>query len=297
MSAKKLFSLWLCRALLLGILVILSAATSFAWLASLRTSDQPAAFYGGSTDSLKMEIGVTPNGGTETARTFTTLTGATEDGLLLGFSDLSKGTDNYYHIALSDIQFGAIDNFLVLNPENVVYLRLTIPAEIGTNVRFKLYYNSNAAGYHFNIYKNHYDEDEVVTGQQNILDDAADNGAQAAMDGAASVETSGRCFLQYQYCLTSFYVADRAMVDENGEEVLDFGTEVFNFSDYSGEEDSEIALNYSGTYNTVEDRECYYLYLKLTPNLTAFGHAAEFITKYMPCYLTFDIGAQFEVLK
>ncbi len=40
---------------------------------------------------------------------------------------------------------------------------------------------------------------------------------------------------------------------------------------------------------------CYYLYIKVTPNLMAFAHSVDSIADIMPCCVGFDIQAEFEV--
>jgi len=292
-------ALLIYRAAVTFMLLLSVCAASFAWFSARQASDTPAAFGAGTADNMTLEIGQVPhlNNTTapETNRAFTICNTETQ---LLGFENLIQGTDSNYHISLSQMQFGAIDNIYKLNPENIVYLRLTIPAATGKLVNFKLYNQNYSSGYHFNVYKNVYDENENIIGQKNVLEDTSDTRAASNMSSAAALETSsGLYFLHYQYCLTSQYVADGAMVDGNGNEVLDFSnSQIYNFNEFSATSGSQINTQYNGTYRTVGSKQYYYLYLKIYPDLTTFSYSAVYLTEYMPCYITFNIGAEFEVL-
>ena len=45
-------------------------------------------------------------------------------------------------VAIENMSFGTIDNVAQLKPENIVYLRLTVPKECGKKISVSLYYSS-----------------------------------------------------------------------------------------------------------------------------------------------------------
>ena len=284
------------RALMLSLAWIIFGTSAYAWLTSIFKSDVPAGFTGGNSKSLGLEIGTVSNGGTETDRIFSEIASGNEEILMLRFSEPEKAADNKYYINLSDMQFGNIDSITVLNPENIVYLRLTIPRILGNNVHFKLYYNNYASGFNLNIYENLYNENNEIIGSENIFEVLPAAEAEGLKNVLNETKQTKGSFLRFQYSLSPLLIANGQMMDQYGVEVLDFSEEYVGFGEYSELDTGEIIETYSGGYNNIEGNDFYYLYVKITPNLESLGYALQHLTEYIPCFITFSVGAQFEIL-
>ena len=78
-------------------------------------------------------------------------------------------------VAIENMSFGTIDNVAQLKPENIDYIRLTVPKECGQKISVSLYYSSEKF---IRLYKKIEDESENVT-----TSEVTDSGGEYADSG------------------------------------------------------------------------------------------------------------------
>ena len=185
---------------------------------------------------------------------------------------------SHFAVEIENMSFGTIDNVAQLKPENIVYLRLTVPKECGKKISVSLYYSSEKF---IRLYKKIEDESGKVT-----TSEVTDSGVGTPIQNIIGVEgTAGSSYLLYDAVVSD--VAWEA--SEIAEKVTFEGTEkVYKpFSPNTGEVSSKT-LSYDG------DAKNYYVYIKVIPNLSVFAYSIEYLTTYMPCFMYFSIGASFD---
>ena len=191
-------------------------------------------------------------------------------------------------VEIKNMSFGTIDNVAQLKPENIVYLRLTVPKKCGNKISVSLYYSSSAD--FITLYKKIEDE----SGNESIekVEDSADI---AEIIGVESKENAGSSYLLYNAVVSGTAWEAKAIAEK------------IEFKDYNcflpktktGEVSSET-LSYDENAENAESAESaesdenYYVYIKVIPNLSVFAYSIEHLTKYMPCFMYFSIGASFD---
>ena len=198
-------------------------------------------------------------------------------------------------VEIKNMSFGTIDNVAQLKPENIVYLRLTVPKECGKKISVSLYYSS--ADF-ITLYKKIEDESGNVSIEK--VEDSADI---AKIIGVESKENANNSYLLYDAVVSNEaceaneidakFNANEIDAKFNANEIAENIKFAVAEKDYNcflpktGEVSSET-LSYGG------NDENYYVYIKVIPNLSVFAYSIEYLTTYMPCFMYFSIGASFD---
>ncbi|MBQ7315244.1 MAG: hypothetical protein IJW83_04480 [Clostridia bacterium] len=267
-------------------MLVVGSAVSFAWLASYLASGD-VGFRAGELDDLTLEIARVVHDeddeAAEDTRSYTTIDG----------HRIEKNEDGTTHLSvtLANMTFGSIDNVAQLKPENIVYLRLTVPKANGNTVDLRMHYLTNEF---ITLYQPTFDEDGNVTGTKEVED--VEDGLTAAerMESLYDVETAehaGDSYLSYAVLVSNEAIAAGELSS------LDFDTAESNA--FSALTETEVA---DGTYETLtivngaydEAGDFYYVYIRVVPNLSVFAYSIEYISDIMPCNMFFRIGASFE---
>lgn len=271
------------------VLVCTMSFTAYAWFCFVQNSGF-GGFLAGDVDPLVLEMARVEYGKDESYRQYESCTD-----YHIGMSD-PETDGTYYSIVFENLSFGSIDNLSRLKPENIIYLRLTIPKEDGDTVNFKLG-NINKNGSFFDIYKNVYDTDgETVLGQVKL--DSSNPEDAAILEGFNNIQNGegGDCYLQYSYAFSKEAIAPEELSQYETDKKLVFSTPVADFigaEAYDGAPTADLTYDKHGE---LADGENYYLYIKITPNLTAFGRSIEFLAEIMPCYTMFHVKAEIEII-
>ena len=183
-------------------------------------------------------------------------------------------------VAIENMSFGTIDNVAQLKPENIVYLRLTVPKKCGKKISVSLYYSSEKF---IRLYKKIEDESENVT-----TSEVTDSGGSTPIQDIIKVEEAAGS----SYLLYDAVISDAAWKAEEIAENITFAVAEKDYNRFlpkteTGEVSSKT-LSYDG------NAENYYVYIKVIPNLSVFGYSIEHLTTYMPCFMYFSIGASFD---
>lgn len=173
-------------------------------------------------------------------------------------------TNGSFIFEMKSLQLGTVDNLVIMNNDNTVYLRFAFDSELHGNSMATLSAElSDDLGALFHIYDSdgHEVTDETLKNQ--LL--------------ALNQDTP---FLKYQACISA-----EALSPEDDE-----------FSSLPFSEDTLFGtqLELYGNGQQPIDGE-YYIYIKLMPNLTAFAPASELLNTYMPCVILFDTKIQLTV--
>ncbi len=259
------------------ILTFSLVTSSVAWFSVVRSSGN-LGFNAGAQGSLVMHIGTVAVDGEESERSFALCTDNR-----VGISP-PVASDSLYSIKLSDMSFGTIDNLSRLKPENIVYLRLTVPKNNGTRVDMSLKTVDGSGSYFFDVYRNIISADgESIAGQEKL--DASNASDKAVLDGLQAIrDTEGESFLEFSYAFseTSYnQITESAALDFS--DTVQFDTEGVVTANCP----EEVVSNASDNY---------YLYIKITPNLNAFAYSIEYLTPLMPCFVLFNVGVEFDVM-
>ncbi len=191
-------------------------------------------------------------------------------------------------VVLNDVTLGKIDNLVEPKPDNIVYLRLTIPSGTGDTLRFALSYKGT----------NHmafcqYDANGLITALPDS--DTTTLTALKQIEIPADATAPACSYLQYQYVLTDALYAD----GEALEATTPAWSENVNFYEYGYTDadgaDPNISTTDSRIEETVDSTKTYYLYIRVTPNLAAYAAAMNIISQYPVSFMDFDIQMQFEV--
>lgn len=276
-------------ALTAGVAVLLCFVTfsvsTYAWLVNYVFSGN-FGYQAGELDSYKLEIARIPYkeneaDRVETARTYSPCENyhieTNEDGTALA-------------VEIKNMSFGTIDNVAQLKPENIVYLRLTVPKECGKKISVSLYYS---LGNFIRLYRKIEESGSVSTPE------VTDSGEDTPIQDIIKVEeTAGSSYLLYDavvsdtaYEANEIAAYEKTAIEEEKEGLPFAGAEndfnCFLPKTETGEVSSET-LTYSGTGSE------YYVYIKVIPNLSVFAYSIEHLTAYMPCFMYFSIGASFD---
>ncbi len=190
-------------------------------------------------------------------------------------------------VTLSNMSFGRIDNVAQLKNENYVYLRLTVPKELGDTVKLNLHYNSASF---IKLYKNLYDTDGLtVTGTEEVTDQATLNSLVAV----ENAENANDTFLLYNAVVSNEDCAATAI-----KQTITFDDanqkQFTKFNDYETNPAGTTLELKNENFSTVADGGNWYVYIRIIPNLAVFAYSIEYISDIMPCYMYFNVGATFE---
>ena len=267
LSKNKIYS---TIAFALSVVLLFTCCTvSFAWLVDyFRSGD--VGFTAGSLDGSILEIAkVThssdPDQATEEQRAYELC-----ENLKIEESSLPVANGNAFSIELEKLSFGMIDNVAMLKPENIVYLRLSVPKKNGPSVTLSLGYSDASF---IELYENVY-EGDTVTGQSKV-----ENGE--LISSIISLETErSACYINYSVYLSNEDIAATELSGVSFE------------NSYKMNENSIISLTND---DIASAGEYYYVYVKVEPNLELLSHSIEYISQYMPCYVYYKIKAEVEV--
>lgn len=190
-------------------------------------------------------------------------------------------------VTLSNMSFGRIDNVAQLKNENYVYLRLTVPKELGDTVKLNLHYNSASF---IKLYKNLYDTDGLtVTGTEEVTDQTTLNSLVAV----ENAENANDTFLLYNAVVSNdsweaAQIKDNVTFDDANQK------QFTKFADYEANPATTTLELKNDSFSTVADDGNWYVYIRIIPNLAVFAYSIEYISDIMPCYMYFNVGATFE---
>ena len=172
--------------------------------------------------------------------------------------------DGIYTFEMKSLQLGTVDNLVIMNLDNIVYLRFAFDSSVHGNGMARIDTElSNSLGELIQIY----DSNGLKVTDASLKEDLLE----------ICEETS---FLQYQGCISS---------EKLSPDVSDFNNLEFSDAAFFGD---SIDL-YENGQQRVEGK--YYVYLKIMPNLSAFAPASELLNQYMPCTVLFDTQIQLTV--
>ena len=192
-----------------------------------------------------------------------------------------KADDNGAHLAvkIENMTFGTIDNVAQLKPENIVYLRLTVPKACGDTLNLNLHYNR--ADF-ITLYQKIIDDNTGEISVSQVTDEDIINNLIAV----ESENNANDCFLLYDAVVSN----QEWQANEIAEEVdFDQNTDKYSRFYVNGTTPETLTNDY---FDQVKDN--YYVYIKVIPNLSVFAYSIEHLTAVMPCYMYFAIGAVFD---
>ncbi len=293
------------------ILFIACLSASFAWFAMQIKSGGQLGFQSGKLDGVSISIATVQNAMEESSRKYLEYASG-QNGQNGKFGiDEPISADDKYQIAITDMSFGSIDNLSRLKPENIVYIKIAIPKKYGIGVRFNIGSIIDENDYFFDIYRNIYDADnktvlhqEKITADEFVVNGSTVDGA-SILEGLKNIQADkvdgdetkkGEKFLQYTYAFSHEEISAPELASKQESGDLVFSTEQKPFSgDFENSETvDELTIPEGVTEKNPAD-DNYYLYVKITPNLTAFSHSIEHLAIIMPCYVLFKVGLSFEI--
>ncbi len=176
----------------------------------------------------------------------------------------SQESDGVYTFEMKSLHLGTVDNLVLMTQDNIVCLRFAFDPEIHGNSTARLSMDlSDTLGQEVRLYD-------------------ANGGAvtdTALMEQLMALHEQNS-FLQYQACVSTQALSP----DDDGFQALAFSEET-RFGE-------ELDL-YDGMNTPITDP--YYVYITITPNLSAFAPASELLNAYMPCVMLFDTQIQLTV--
>lgn len=269
---KKIFAL--VAVFMAVFCVVQLTASIYAWLVNYVWSGD-FVFTAGELPSCTLEIARIPYSNTGRAEENRTYYKCTNNKIEAN----ADGT----HLAakLDNMTFGTIDNVAQLKPENIVYLRLTVPKELGDTINVNLHYGIENI---ITLYQKTVDEDGKESTKQ-IEDETMLNGL-IAVEGEDKANGS---FLLFDAAVSNQKyeankIAEKVKFAEDEAKYLKFTTDAPQVK--------QVKKLINEDFGSVEEN--YYIYVKVVPNLRVFGYSIEYISAYMPCYMYFNIGAIFD---
>ena len=271
--------------------------SSYAWFSNLRLSGD-IGFTSGEMDDNLLHIAkvVHPSDNTveisESLRSYKLC-----ENMQIEHDSLPTQNGDAYTVSIEQMSFGIIDNVALLKPDNVVYLRLSVPKTNGNSVKLKLSYNVGEDGYFADMYENVYaDDGETVTEQRKITPTDTLTDGTMILDSFHSVEgESGAndCFLRYSLLLSNEDIPatelhNMTFIGSDGTAADDSKGNYYKFNGT----DAPILLKND---DVASAGDYYYVYMKIEPNLGVFGYSIEYISEVMPCYVYFRMQAYFEI--
>ena len=272
---------------------------SLAWLSDKLLSDN-LGFSGGSLTEETLLIAKVVNDGsnnlTEESRRYYPCSDMTING-----DSAPTESEGGFTINLNQMSFGIIDNVSLPKPENVVYLRLTVPRGNGDSMNLKLYYNPDENGRFADIYKNEYDVNGNVLAEKVKIteSDTLTDGKTLLLESFHAIESAdvaNDCFINFSVAVSNvaYDASELCTLDylgTDGKTATAVKNNYFKLNSFSESSDGVTVVN-----DDIENAgDNYYIYVKIEPNLNVFAYSIEYITTIMPCYVYFKIGASFEI--
>lgn len=255
------------------VLALALAFSAYAWLTNY-VSSGGMGFKTGEIDPLALKIAKIPHKtdviADETSRAYTDCK---------NYKIESNGDGTHLTVDINNMSFGVIDNVSQLKPENIVYMRLTVPKSAGNQMKVQLNY---AEEDFIVLYRNTYDDSGNENGTEQITD-------STVLTNLTNLQSEGDAFLLYSCAVSNQaydanVIADKVEFDE---------TNYCRFTiDTSSEDNVVIVTNQD--FALVEDNGYYYIYIKIIPNLDVFANSIQYISDIMPCYMFFKIQATFD---
>ncbi len=304
MKSKELFRKT-AYSLIMAVVILFTAVfstLSYAWLVNYKTSGD-FDFTANKLSPYTLEIAkITIDEATsmlsdeekEAKRAYTTLT---------NFKIETKEDGTNLDAALSNMSFGTIDNVAQLKNENYVYLRLTVPKELGDTVKLNLHYNSPDF---IKVYKNIYAADGLtVTGTEDAINDPVpDNTPTDTSDDVTieealkRIETAEPGMANDKFLLYNAVVSNEDCEANAIKQTItfdDINQQKFTaFTDYEADPAGFTIELKNDNFAAVTDGGNWYVYIRIIPNLAVFAYSIEYISHIMPCYMYFNVGATFE---
>lgn len=189
----------------------------------------------------------------------------------------TKEDGTHLDATLANMSFGTIDNVAQLKPENVVYLRLTVPKSCGNRVTVSFYY-ANAS--FITLYKKIVDEKTGAISAEEVND--AD-----AINSLVALESS----LNDSFLLFDAKVSNTDYPATDIAQKVEFKQDESAYTRFSATTPQQITVA-NEKFDGVGDN--YSVYVKVIPNLSVFGYSIEHLSDYMPCFMFFNVGASFD---
>lgn len=245
------------------VLALVLAFSAYAWLANY-VSSGGMGFTTGEIDPLALKIAKIPHKtdviADETSRAYTDCE---------NYKIESNGDGTHLTVDINNMSFGVIDNVSQLKPENIVYMRLTVPKSAGNQMKVQLNYKG---------------EDFIV-----LYDKNGKEPDSTVLTNLANLQSEGDAFLLYS-CAVSNQAYDANVIADN----VEFDeTNYCRFTTDTSSEDNVVTVT-NTEYASVLDEGYYYIYIKIIPNLDVFANSIQYISDIMPCYMFFKIQATFD---
>ncbi len=271
-----------------ALLVLSLSCVSYAWIILQRSSGR-FGFKTGELSNTLVELATVESGMSESERAYKTLTAPKLD-----LDAPSAGQDGSFEMFLSDMSFGSIDNLTLHKAENIVYLRISVPKSMGSNVKIKLSHYNGDDAYYFDIYKNILDAAGTALGtQEKVSDSTMLDALLAVSEGGAANALPSEKYLRFSCAVSDVaYQANEIEAASKTEGGLSFG----EYTDVVLEKDGVTITPTELVSPESVSGESYYIYIRLEPNLHAFAQSVEHIATIMPCFMLFRIKLEFEIL-
>jgi len=219
----------------------------------------------------------------------------------------SEGNDPTYTFVNPKLHFGRVDNLISLQPDNIIYIRLTVTSKISGGIRVNLdFINPQpTVGELYEATTLYGITPGSSTGIKRISTDTLKTlvsfpgvGGSTADTATADISNSYCQFMQISVCVTTSTLKP----GDNG-----FNTLVFdNFNGDSEEFDmiggdqieiDETELRAALGLTAAEDPfpETYYVYLKIAPRLEFFVLQEHLLDQFVPSYMFFDTKLEIEL--
>ncbi len=171
---------------------------------------------------------------------------------------ISSVTDGKYTFTLTSLHLGTVDNLIMLDDDNYVYLRVQIdPAALGDSVDITLALQAENG---ITMY------DSTGT----LVTDGVGAGAKTPLADLYDVnETTPLLLIDYAISKTAYTP--------------------YTMDTLAPELKASFATVEPDTTYTAPDDDSYYIYLRVHPNLAAFMEATRFLYEYMPCTLLYSL--------
>ena len=263
--------------LLVVLLVVQLSALTYAWLANF-VSGNNLGFNASELPPYTLELAKISHAddgkNDETERSFVTC------------KNKKIETDEsgvHLEATLANMSFGTIDNVAQLKPENVVYLRLTVPKSCGDTVTVSFYYVNDENKSFITLYKKIVDEKTGAISAEQVKEDEeiAINNSLVALEST----------LNDSFLLFDAKVSNTAYAATEIAKNVEFLQDESAYKRFSATAPQQIAVTNTDFDSAAEN---YYVYVKVIPNLSVFGYSIEHLSAYMPCFMFFNVGASFD---
>ncbi len=293
----------------------------YAWFALSYEGELPFSFLPGSLkDEIVLGMSTVPPAGNGAAEA--------PESSRTAFVDCAAGLDRFglgsrveadagrYSLKVENMSFGTVDNLVRHKPENIIYFRLTIPKKAGNAVNFKLSYLMGEDGNFVDLYQKikvtdadgnstwatddsgHILWETVPPQMEADFVSVQDDVELTDENGNTTVVSRGECYLTYAYAFSATDIPTTTLAAEEEAGSLVFSESIdFNaFDDVAEDAQDCVSVDCpADIYDATAADGVYYLYIKVTPNLLAFGLSVDHIVTIMPCFLYFGVRADFEI--